>query len=87
MKIKQSVQQLLHRYLDSDIIPFSKICALFWPILFDTVSVAFMSVLSSSMVSSSGEEAVAAVNMVESVNLFFTNFYIAIATGGTVVVA
>lgn len=81
------ISGFLERRLGSEIISFRRILALFLPILFDTVMVSVMSVLSSSMVSSSGEAAVAAVNMVESVNQFFTNFYIAIATGGTVVVA
>ncbi len=39
------------------------------------------------MVSSSGAEAVSAVSMVDSLNFFLTNLFIAIATGGTVVVA
>ena len=87
MPTESRLQAALSRHLGSEVIPFERILQLFWPILFDTTMVAVMSMLSSSMVSSSGEAAVAAVNMVETVNLFVTNFYVAIATGSTVVVA
>lgn len=39
------------------------------------------------MISSSGAAAISAVNMVDSLNLFLMNFFVAIATGGTVVVS
>ena len=85
--LTNKIRSLINCYINGDIITFSEIKQLFYPILFDQFMVCLMAVLNSSMISSAGLEAVAAVNVVDSLNMFFMNFYIAIATGGTVVVA
>lgn len=84
---KTKLSALAEKHLGSEVISARGIWKLFLPILFDTVTINVLMMISSSMVSIAGEEAVAAVNMVDSINYFFTNFYVAIATGGTVVVA
>ncbi|MNO67235.1 MATE family multidrug exporter [compost metagenome] len=46
-----------------------------------------MSLLNTAMISSSGVAAVSAVSMVDSLNIFLINVFVAVATGGTVIVA
>ena len=46
-----------------------------------------MSLLNTAMISSAGVAAVSAVSMVDSLNIFLANVFIAVATGGTVIVA
>lgn len=57
------------------------------PILVDQAFIVCISFLNTAMISSSGVDAVSAVSMVDSLNIFLLNFFIAVATGGTVVVA
>ncbi|MGI5895514.1 MAG: MATE family efflux transporter [Oscillospiraceae bacterium] len=78
---------LVQRNLSGECFSFKSLTVLFLPLLVDQAMVAVLNIINSSMVSSSGPEAVSAVNMVDSVNFFLMNFYIAIASGGTVVVA
>lgn len=57
------------------------------PILVDQAFIVCISFLNTAMISSSGVNAVSAVSMVDSLNIFLVNVFIAVATGGTVVVA
>lgn len=57
------------------------------PIIVDQSFVIGMSLLNTAMISSAGIAAVSAVNLVESLNIFFISVFIALATGGTVMVA
>lgn len=75
------------RHLGGEVISAKQVGKMYLPILLDMVLTNLMLMFGSSMVSVVGEEAVAAVNMVDSVNWFFANFYTAVGTGGTVVVA
>lgn len=75
------------RHLGGDVISAGDVGKMYLPILFDVLVTNLMLMFGSSMVSVVGEEAVAAVNMVDSINWFFANFYMAVGTGGTVVVA
>lgn len=77
----------MKRNFDSEILPWQKVLAIYIPLLVDQAFLTGMNLINSSMVSSSGAEAVSAVSMVDSLNFFLTNLFIAIATGGTVVVA
>lgn len=86
-KKKGIITRLGEKYLSGETFSFSDITSLFFPILFDQSFLAFIGVFNSSLVSSSGPAAVSAVNMVDSLNFFLMNFFVAIATGGTVVVA
>ncbi len=60
---------------------------IFLPIFVDQAFIVCLSFLNTAMISSSGVNAVSAVNMVDSLNIFLVNIFIAVATGGTVVVA
>jgi len=66
---------------------YHKIIAITIPILVDQAFIVCLNLVNTAMISSSGVAAVSAVNMVDSLNLFLVNVFIAVATGGTVVVA
>ncbi|WP_334074371.1 MULTISPECIES: MATE family efflux transporter [Paenibacillus] len=66
---------------------YRQIIALFIPILIDQVFIVGLNLVNTAMISSSGVAAVSAVNMVDSLNIFLINVFVAVATGGTVVVA
>lgn len=66
---------------------YRQILALFFPILIDQAFIIGLNLVNTAMISSSGVAAVSAVNMVDSLNIFLINVFVAVATGGTVVVA
>ncbi|MNW41060.1 MATE family multidrug exporter [compost metagenome] len=66
---------------------YKQIFSMLIPIFVDSAFIVFISILNTAMVSSSGVEAVSAVSMVDSVNIFIISVFIAISTGGTVIVA
>ena len=57
------------------------------PIAVDQAFILCTGFLNTAMISSSGVNAVSAVSMVDSLNVFLVNVFVAVATGGTVVVA
>lgn len=57
------------------------------PIAIEQLLVVFVGFLSTIMVSSVGEDAVSAVSLVDSINQLFNNVFIALGTGGTVVIS
>lgn len=66
---------------------YRKVISIIIPILVDQAFVVCLNLLNTAMISSSGVAAVSAVNMVDSLNIFLVNVFIAVSTGGTVVVA
>ncbi len=86
-KIANWFERFMKKYFDSQTLSYHTVLSIYIPLLIDQAFVSMMTVVNSSMVSSSGAEAVSAVSMVDSLNFFLMNFFIAIATGGTVVVA
>ena len=81
------IYSLGEKHLGTSTISFRGVLGIFLPILIDLSLVTFINVINVAMISSSGTEAVAAVSMVDSLNMLLVNLFIAIATGGTVVVA
>lgn len=77
----------LEKYFTGESMTYQQIIALFIPILIDQAFVVGLNLVNTAMISSSGVDAVSAVNMVDSLNIFLINVFIAVATGGTVVVA
>ncbi len=86
-KIAGWFERFMKKNFDSQTMSYHTVLSIYIPLLIDQAFVSMMTVVNSSMVSSSGAEAVSAVSMVDSLNFFLTNLFIAIATGGTVVVA
>lgn len=66
---------------------YRQIFALIIPIFVDSAFIVLISILNTAMVSSSGVEAVSAVSMVDAINMFIISVFIAVSTGGTVIVA
>lgn len=66
---------------------YRKVIALFIPILIDQAFIVGLNLVNTAMISSSGVAAVGAVSSVDSLNIFLINVFVAVATGGTVVVA
>ena len=86
-KLKQKTERLLNKYLTGESIDYKYIIAIILPILVDQAFLILMSLLNTAMISSAGVAAVSAVSMVDSLNIFLINVFIAVATGGTVIVA
>ncbi|WP_274649045.1 MATE family efflux transporter [Paenibacillus humicola] len=80
-------QAFLDKYLTGESIDYRQIVSLFVPILVDQAFIIGLNMLNTAMISSSGVAAVSAVNMVDSLNIFLISVFIAVSTGGTVVVA
>ena len=55
-------------------------CFIF-PILIDQAFIIGLNLVNTAMISSSGVSAVSAVNMVDSLNIFLINVFVAVATG------
>lgn len=66
---------------------YRKVIALFLPILIDQAFIVGLNLVNTALISSSGVAAVSAVSIVDSLNIFLINVFVAVATGGTVVVA
>jgi len=85
--LRKRMEKGLDKYLTGESMDSKQILALFFPILIDQAFIIGLNLLNTAMISSSGVTAVSAVNMVDSLNVFMINVFVAIATGGTVVVA
>lgn len=66
---------------------YKQVFAIIIPIFVDSAFIVLMSLMNTAMISSSGVAAVSAVSMVDSINMFIINLFVAVATGGTVIVA
>lgn len=85
MKVK--TQRFLDKHFSGQAIDYRQVIALIIPILIDQAFIIGLNLVNTAMISSSGVAAVSAVNMVDSLNIFLINVFVAVATGGTVVVA
>lgn len=73
---------MLEKYLSGEGMDYRQIIALFIPILIDQAFIIGLNLVNTAMISSSGMAAVSAVNMVDSLNIFLINVFVAVATGG-----
>jgi putative MATE family efflux protein len=89
MQLRARLQKkgFLEKYLSGESMDYRQIIALFIPILIDQAFIIGLNLVNTAMISSSGVAAVSAVNMVDSLNIFLINVFVAVATGGTVIVA
>jgi len=86
-RMPPKLDRFLNRYFSCSSMDYHMIFAVLFPLLVDQAFLVILNLLNTAMISSSGVEAVSAVNMVDSLNNFLMNVFIAVATGGTVVVA
>ncbi|MEF7437394.1 MATE family efflux transporter [Paenibacillus lautus] len=87
VRLRTRMSGLLSNHLSGESMDYRQIFALFFPILIDQAFIIGLNLVNTAMISSSGVSAVSAVNMVDSLNIFLINVFVAVATGGTVVVA
>lgn len=88
VKVKMNrSQRLLDKYFSGETMDYRQMIALFIPILVDQAFVVGLNLVNTAMISSSGVAAISAVNMIDSLNIFLISVFIAVSTGGTVVVA
>lgn len=87
IRFRHSADRFLERFLSGKSMNYRQIIAIILPLLVDQAFITLLGLLNTAMISSSGAQAVAAVNMIDSINLFLLNVFVAISTGGTVVVA
>ncbi|WP_018758555.1 MATE family efflux transporter [Paenibacillus terrigena] len=85
--LKRKTNVLLNKYFTGDTLDYKQIIAIIIPIFVDQAFIILMSLVNTAMISSSGVAAVSAVSMVDSLNIFLINVFVAVATGGTVIVA
>ncbi|GIP30216.1 MATE family multidrug exporter [Paenibacillus sp. J23TS9] len=84
---KQKTNGFLNKYFTGSKLDYKQIIAIIIPIFVDQAFIILMSLMNTAMIASSGVAAVSAVSMVDSLNIFLINVFIAVATGGTVIVA
>ncbi|MBO7748949.1 MATE family efflux transporter [Paenibacillus sp. MWE-103] len=85
---RQRRQAFLERFLARIAIgDYRALLSLYLPILIDQAFIIGLSMLNTAMISSSGVAAVSAVNIVDSLNMFLISVFVAVSTGGTVIVA
>lgn len=77
----------LENAFTSEQFTYKELRGMFLTLVLDQFFIVFISVLSSAMVSSTGQEAMAAVSMVGSVNAMVSLIFSAIAVGGAIVIA
>ncbi|MEK5639577.1 MATE family efflux transporter [Paenibacillus rhizosphaerae] len=87
LKFKANTERLLDKHLTGESIDYRQIISLFIPILIDQAFIISLNMVNAAMISSAGVAAISAVNMVDSLNIFLVSVFIAMSTGGTVVVA
>lgn len=87
VRYKAYCHAILNKYLTGESIDYRQVISLFLPILIDQAFLVGLSLVNTAMISSSGVAAISAVSMVDSLNMFLVNVFVALATGGTVVVA
>lgn len=80
-------QAFLNKHFTGDSIDYQQIIALYVPILIDQAFLVGLNLVNIAMISSSGVAAVSAVSMIDSLNNFLISVFVAVSTGGTVVVA
>ena len=85
--LHSKVDRLLTKWFSGKTMTYQNMIALIIPLLIDQVFLACLNYFNTSMVSLTDLAAVGAVNMVDSLNSFVWNIFVALATGGTIVVA
>lgn len=85
--MKARLHVFLETHFSGESIDYRQVISLFLPVLIDQAFMASLNMMNTAMISSSGVAAVSAVNMIDSVNMFLISVFVALSTGGTVVVA
>ncbi|WP_309118553.1 MATE family efflux transporter [Paenibacillus sp.] len=87
MAVGHALRSILNRYFTGNSMDYKQTFGIILPIFVDNAFLIIMSLLNTAMIGSAGVAAISAVSMVESLNLFIVNLFLALAAGGTVIVA
>ncbi|WP_391571409.1 MATE family efflux transporter [Cohnella sp.] len=87
MALRGRADLLLNKHFTGRSMDYKQVFGITLPIFVDTSFIVLMSILNTAMISSSGVSAISAVSTVDTLNMFMISIFIAIATGGTVIVA
>ncbi|MFD1465191.1 MATE family efflux transporter [Lapidilactobacillus mulanensis] len=82
-----TVKKLMTRYLSGESFDYRFVLSLLGPVIFDQFFLVAFNFINTAMISSSGEAAISAVNMVGSINVFLIQIFVAVGLGGTVLIA
>lgn len=85
--IPKRVDAFLEKHFSGKTMTYRNITALVLPLFVDQMFLACLNLFNTLIISNSGLEAVSAVKMVDSINSLVLNVLVALATGGTIVVA
>lgn len=85
--MKQISSKFLAKHLNSDQFTYSQIIGMMIPLILDQLFIYAISLLTTSMISSSGQDSVTAVSLVTPVNFMITMIQSAFCAGGAVVIA
>lgn len=83
----KAARSRLESALNSEQFTYSQLKSMYLTLVLDQFFIIFINVLSTAMVSSTGEAAIAATNMVGSINGMVSLLFTAVAIGGSIVIA
>ncbi|MBO4807755.1 MAG: MATE family efflux transporter [Lachnospiraceae bacterium] len=86
-KLKERFSALLEKYYSGDLFSYKEIYGMWSPLILDAFFINAIAMISTSLVSSSGEDSIAAVSMINPLGALLICGFSALSTGGTVVVA
>lgn len=86
-RLKAAVSSYMNKRFTTDHMTASEVISIIIPVFVDYAFIVFFGILNTSMISSSGTDALSAVGMVDSLNMFLQQVFVSLASGGTVVVA
>lgn len=78
---------LLEKHLSGETMHYRQIASIYIPVLIDQAFLVFFNLLNTALISTAGVAAISAVSMIDALNIFLIYVFMALATGGTVVVA
>lgn len=85
--MKQLESKFLDRHLSSDQFTYKQILGMLVPLILDQLFIYAISLLTTSMISSSGQDSVTAVSLVTPINTMIMAIFTAFSSGGAVVIA
>jgi putative MATE family efflux protein len=84
---RRRVELLLQKHFTGNSMDYKQVFSMALPVFVDVAFIVLMAMLNTAIISSSGVAAISAVSTVDTLNLFFVSIFVAIATGGSVIVA
>lgn len=81
------MKKRLSGWFSGETIDYREVLSIVLPVVIDQFFLVGFSFVNTAMISSSGTEAISAVNMVGSIHFFLVQFFVSIGLGGTVLIA